>query len=89
MICSYEFEAVTATATCVWCATRAETPMPRPAATRDNRSDILWVDTVHYNSRASDSSREIKHDIRPLPAMGGRLDKLVPVSFIYNDDRRN
>ena len=57
--------------------------------TRDNRWDILWVDTVHYNSRASDSSREIKHDIRPLPAMGGRLDKLVPVSFIYNDDRRN
>ena len=29
--------------------------------TRDNRWDILWVDTVHYNSRASDSSREIKY----------------------------
>ena len=57
--------------------------------TRDNRWDILWVDTVHYNSRASDSSREIKHDIHLLPAMGDKLDQLVPVSFVYNDDRRN
>ncbi len=57
--------------------------------TRDNRWDILWVDTVHYNSRASDSSREIKHDIHPLTAMGDKLDRLLPVSFIYNDDRRN
>ena len=57
--------------------------------TRDNRWDILWVDTVHYNSRASDSSREIKHDIHPLTAMGEKLDRLVPVSFVYNDDRRN
>ena len=57
--------------------------------TRDNRWDILWVDTVHYNSRASDSSREIKHDIHPLTAMGDKLDRLLPVSFVYNDDRRN
>ncbi len=55
--------------------------------TTDNRWDILWVDTIHYNSRASDSSRDIKHDIRSLPSMGETLDKLKPVSFVYNDDR--
>ena len=56
--------------------------------TTDNRWDILWCDTVHYRTRASDSSREVKHDIAPLPDFGAKIDQLQPVRYKYKDDRR-
>ena len=55
--------------------------------TTDNRWDILWVDTVHYNTRDTSSSREAKHDIEPLPDFGAVLDQLEPVSYKYIDDK--
>ncbi len=55
--------------------------------TTDNRWDILWCDTVHYRTRASDSCRDVKHDILPLPDYGSVIDQLAPVSFKYNDDK--
>jgi phage minor structural protein len=55
--------------------------------TTDNRWDILWCDTVHYRTRASDSCRDVKHDILPLPDFGSAIDQLAPVSFKYNDDK--
>ena len=56
--------------------------------TTDNRWDILWCDTVHYRTRASDSSREVKHDIAPLPNFGAKIDQLQPVRYKYKDDKR-
>ena len=56
--------------------------------TTDNRWDILWCDTVHYRTRASDSSREVKHDIAPLPDFGAKIDQLKPVKYKYKDDKR-
>jgi hypothetical protein len=35
------------------------------------------------------SSRTIKHNIMPLNSIGDKLDKLTPVTFIYNDDPKN
>jgi hypothetical protein len=32
------------------------------------------------------SSKEMKHDIKPLSSCGAIIDKLRPVSFIYNKD---
>jgi hypothetical protein len=32
------------------------------------------------------SSRDIKHDIRDMPSMGARLDRLRPVTFVYDED---
>jgi len=34
------------------------------------------------------SSREVKHDIKALPASGNVIDSLEPVSFKYNDDKK-
>ena len=56
--------------------------------TTDNRWDVLWCDTVHYRSRASDSCRDAKHDIAPLPDFGAKIDQLKPVKYKYKDDKR-
>lgn len=56
--------------------------------TTDNRWDVLWCDTVHYRSRASDSCRDAKHDIAPLPDFGEKIDQLKPVKYKYKDDKR-
>ena len=56
--------------------------------TTGHRWDVFWCDTVHYNTRDTSSSREVKHDIKPLADFGEAIDKLTPVSFVYNDDRR-
>ena len=34
----------------------------------------------------SPSSRDIKHDIHPLDEMGDKIDRLRPVSFVYDND---
>ena len=35
------------------------------------------------------SSREVKHDIKELPDVGDVIDSLEPVSFKYNDDKKD
>lgn len=46
----------------------------------------IYVDEVHYGTLSQFSSREVKHNIKPLQPMGETIDKLVPVSFVYDDD---
>lgn len=49
-------------------------------------------DTIYgtdiYGTLHALSSREIKHDIKPICSKGSAIDKLKPVSFIYNTDKR-
>lgn len=46
----------------------------------------IYVDEVHYGTLSQFSSREVKHNIKPLQPMGETIDKLIPVSFVYDDD---
>ena len=46
----------------------------------------IWADEVHYYTLTQRSSREVKHDIRDLPEMGEKIDRLRPVTFIYDRD---
>ena len=48
-------------------------------------SDI-YVTTVHSVSSPIYSSKEYKHDIKPMEDMGEKIDKLEPVTFVYDKD---
>ena len=54
--------------------------------TRNYRWDIGWIKTLRTEANYKDSSRAVKHNIKPLPDMGGIVDALFPVSFVYNWD---
>lgn len=54
--------------------------------TRFYRWDIGWCKTMRTSANYNDSSRLVKHNIKPLPDMGGIIDALSPVSFVYNWD---
>ena len=43
--------------------------------------------TMYANAFTQRSSRNVKKNIRKMPDMGGKLDELEPVTFIYNDDK--
>lgn len=45
-----------------------------------------YINTLNYVTLVGPSSREVKHDIRPLEDQGEIIDQLEPVSFTYNDD---
>lgn len=42
--------------------------------------------TVRYTYLVQNSSREIKHDIRDMEPRGEALDRLRPVTFVYDED---
>lgn len=42
---------------------------------------VQYIDTPYQRS-----SRDVKHDIKPIESCGDRLDELTPVSFKYNID---
>jgi len=44
--------------------------------------DEAYIDTVYQSS-----SRAVKHDIKPLNPAGEKIDRLWPVSFVYNKDK--
>ena len=46
----------------------------------------IHCDNLYYGQLIQNSSREIKHDIQDLPEMGERLDRLRPVTFVYDND---
>ena len=48
----------------------------------------LTSTTITYNTLISNSSRDIKHNINPLPSVGEKLDQLQPVTFVYDDDEQ-
>lgn len=41
---------------------------------------------IYYNTMTQMSSKDIKHNINELPSVGEKLDKLEPVTFVYNND---
>ena len=41
---------------------------------------------IYYYNLYQASSKEVKHDIQPLPEMGEKLDQLQPVTFVYDND---
>lgn len=49
-------------------------------------STAKFASSVTALSFINSSSRDIKHDIQPLENMGDKIDKLKPVSYVYNDD---
>lgn len=53
----------------------------------DRRWDYAYFGTAYAYSYNNYSSREVKHDIKSLPSAGEKLDKLKPVTFVYNDDK--
>ena len=47
----------------------------------------VYGEEVYYDSLIQNSSRDIKHDIQDMPSVGDKLDKLKPVTFVYDEDR--
>ena len=45
-----------------------------------------YFKNIHYNTLTQESSIDAKHDIQPLPDVGDLIDKLTPVSYVYNGD---
>jgi len=41
---------------------------------------------IRYATLTQNSSRNIKHDIQPMESKGEQIDKLQPVTFVYDDD---
>ena len=42
---------------------------------------------IHYTYLVQDSSRKKKHNIRDLESLGGIIDRLKPVRYVYNSDK--
>ena len=51
----------------------------------NNRWNIYGA-AVHYNSLVQDSSKDVKHDIQRMQPVGNKLDGLIPVTYVYDDD---
>lgn len=49
----------------------------------------VYGNYVHYTYLVSNSSKDVKHDIRSMENIGDKIDKLRPVTFIYNKDKEN
>jgi len=47
-----------------------------------------YFTNIYYDNANSSSSREVKHDIKILPDFGKIIDRLNPVSFVYNHDKK-
>lgn len=48
-----------------------------------------WFEYSYYKHLVQQSSRDIKHDILPIESYGEKLDRLMPVTFVYNNDEQN
>lgn len=52
-----------------------------------SKGATIGCNTLQYiNTPSQRSSRDVKHDIKPIEPCGDRLDQLTPVSFKYNID---
>ena len=47
---------------------------------------VITCKTLNYTNLVQSSSKDIKHNIQPLPSIGDRLDTLKPVTFVYDND---
>lgn len=50
--------------------------------------DYIYGDYIYYNHLSQNSSKEVKHDIKPLGSVGDKLDGLKPVTFVYDYDKK-
>ena len=48
-----------------------------------------WFKNLWWDTPLNSSSREVKHDIKALPEQGDMIDRLQPVSYVYNSDKNN
>lgn len=57
----------------------------------ESLSGDTWniVNVTYYGQVVSPSSRNVKHNIRGIKTIGDIIDKLVPVEFVYNDDKQD
>lgn len=46
----------------------------------------VYGENVYYDSLIQNSSRDVKHNIKEMHSLGEKLDKLTPVTFVYNYD---
>ena len=53
----------------------------------DKKINRIYADDVTYTTLTQSSSRDVKHDIKDMQSPGERLDRLRPVTFVYNDDK--
>lgn len=53
-----------------------------------NHADQVCTNYLYYWNGGYQSSRDYKHDIRPLEPSGDKLDELEPVRFKYNGDEK-
>lgn len=53
----------------------------------NKRFGIAYIKTIYCTACNQSSSRDIKHNIQPMPEMGDRLDQLRPVTFVYDEDK--
>lgn len=49
--------------------------------------DIIKGTTIYYTNLVQNSSRKKKHGIRDLESLGGIIDQLKPVRYVYNSDK--
>lgn len=49
--------------------------------------DIIKGATIYYTNLVQNSSRKKKHSIRDLESLGGIIDQLKPVRYVYNSDK--
>jgi hypothetical protein len=52
----------------------------------DKKISAIYATNVNYVNLVQSSSKDIKHDIRDMDSVGERLDRLRPVTFVYDDD---
>ena len=55
--------------------------------TSASRFTYGYFGTVNATTVIQGSSKNIKHDIKPMQDIGERLDKLQLVTYVYNDDK--
>lgn len=48
--------------------------------------ESAYLRNIYYANLYQNSSKEIKKEIRPIPDVGEKLDALVPVTFVYDND---
>lgn len=57
-----------------------------PTPTMPYIGDSSHAPNIYYTNLYQGSSKEVKHNIQPLQDEGEKIDKLYPVTFVYDND---
>lgn len=52
------------------------------------KTPAIYATNVYYSYMYQQSSKDIKHNIKPLESVGYKIDKLEPVTFVYDSDQK-